>query len=1166
MNKETLYQELSDMLSDRCTPENITTLQSNEVFVFGSKPNGEHKSGAAKTAVEKFGSVEGKAEGMSGQSYAIPVHRHRTEKMAEAVARFIEYARGHSEQTFYVLPIGCGNANMDVAMVAKMFKDAIELDNVYLPDVFIKALKKDIVIPENEQLPIVYVDEIINADCLRGRMLGLMAEISNRTAQPITFDDDILKKDNIFLYAFLRIAKVLKKEEQRVLNALMDEAKKMSETELGKESDNGTVRALELVRGWKIEANKIFEEGGTMYDLLRFTNPQYLQITHEKMNKMGSHEKLEDGKLKVFTDNGKYGLKNSEDVVVISAVYDEVKSAGWTGRGWHLKKDGKWGAVNERGEWMFDMDFDEIKTRYEGGHFLRKNGKMGFCSSKGVMTIGFLYDELENYSSSWDGAKARIDDKWGYVDGEGNVIVPVEYERVDLDANGMIKVKKDEKYGFYNINNGLVVPIEYDQAYGFVSSHPNETVVKKNHAWGIIGTQGEIVLPFEYDSISIDAQNVYRVKKDGFSGIIDKEKNILFPFKYKDLGAFDKNGITYAQDSNDLYGYIDTEGCIIIPFCYKSAENFDGNFAEVSMGRDKTGVINRNGKVVVPLRYNHVHIHWDDIVEVEKDDRENFRYLHGLYDLKNGYTLPCVYERISPRGRDREGIIECECWKDRKSGPETVKVNTRRENQTIAIQEKEIIIIRLKVLQNGQFEIADVRKIKNADISSWQTIKGTNYQGQVEDIEISHEDNGYVWVKTECVNHVLCLPRSIGGEEIVGFTAFGCWTDRSPIKGLVVPEGFKYVGGETFMAHPTLEFVSLPDGLHRIEQSAFTHCPNLRHVFLGKPRPVLFMQRHPLSIIDDLAFDSCHPSLTFYIPSGFEGRPYDRNRFPLVENREQNEGSIIAAYNTKIVNFNVSGGRIAIARDFAIVLQENEWELSLIGHNPEFRQLARTTRKRFTKLAAGFDGYMALADDGRIYVGPRAREFERGIEIEQLRDVVDIVGCEGHTVALHGNGCITCIDEPGGYEGPEAFSREVESWEDIIQVACGFDFIAGLKSDGSLVSVGRYYHCPNWRGIVQFDAFNCYYGQIYTIALLDDGCVVTDYTNEVSDWRDVIRVRVGNNGFAVGLKTDGTVYALGDDEFVRQVQTWRNVVEIECKFDKAVALLSNGEIVTSGFH
>lgn len=79
------------MLSDRCTPENLTTLQPNEVFVFGSKPNGEHKSGAAKTAVEKFGTVEGKAEGFSGQSYAIPVHTKKTSKMDETVKEFIAF-------------------------------------------------------------------------------------------------------------------------------------------------------------------------------------------------------------------------------------------------------------------------------------------------------------------------------------------------------------------------------------------------------------------------------------------------------------------------------------------------------------------------------------------------------------------------------------------------------------------------------------------------------------------------------------------------------------------------------------------------------------------------------------------------------------------------------------------------------------------------------------------------------------------------------------------------------------------------------------------------------------------------------------------------------------------------------------------------------------------
>lgn len=1126
------------MLANRCTPERIDNLRENEVFVFGAKPNGHHKSGAALFATEKFGAIEGKAEGMSGQSYAIPVHRHRTEIMAEAVSRFVEYARAHAELMFYVLPIGCGAAGMEVGVVAHMFKDAVELNNVYLPSMFIRALRRSIVIPDNESLPIKYVDEIINADCIRGRMIGLMAEISKRTEQPITFDDEILKKDNIFLFAFLRIAKVVRKEEQRVMNALLDEAKRMSETEQGKESDNGTVRALELMCGWKLEANKIFEEGGTMYDLLTFTNPQYIQSTHEKLSKKGSHEKLADGELKVFSDEGKYGLKNSEEKVVIPAEYDEIKSAGWSGRGWHLRKNERWGAVNERGEWMFDVKYDRIKVRYEGGHFLTRDGKMGFCDSKGILTIDFLYDELENYSS-YEGAKAKIYGNWGYVDGKGNVVVPIQYDSIDIRV-GMICVKKDAKYGFYDITGKLVIPVEYDNVGSFTSSHPKEATVKKDGTWGVIANNGSIILPIEYESVSIDAENVYRVKKNGLYGIIDKDGKVLFPFKYQDLGAFDKDCLTFAMNEEHRYGYIDRDDHVIIGFSFERAGNFNGKYAEVSMGWNKTGLIDKTGKVVIPMKYTYIRTLLDDTAEIVMEDRNEYKDLYGIYDLKNNYCIPCRYERIEPLGRNRDGIMECRCWQHRDSDPIVLKVNSQGNSRTLQFASKEIYFIKLSRLSNGQYEILDIRKDKN--------------------------DNNYLWIEIESINQVLTLPKSVGSEEIIGLTSFGCWTDRSPIKGLVVPEGYKYIGGEAFMAHPTLEFVSLPDGLRKIEQAAFTHCANLKHVFLGRPSGLLFLS-HPTSIIENMAFDECHPSLTFYVPERYIGRTYDRNRFQHVDLRERNEQRIIASYMEQDTTLAVNtGGRIAIARDFAITLEENEWELNLIGHNPDFRQLCRSTKRTFVKLAAGFDGYMALTDGGQVIAGPRAREFERGMEIEQLHNVADVVSCEGHTVALHSDGSVTCIDEPGGYEGPDSFAHEVSRWHDIVQIACGFDFVAGLKSDGTLISTGRYYHCPSWRNVVQFDAFNCYYGQSYTIGILADGSVVTDYTDEVSRWRNIVKVRMGNNGYAVGLKSDGTAYALGPDDFIHDVQSWRNIVDIECKFDKAVAIISDGRVLTTGFH
>jgi hypothetical protein len=134
-----------DMLNNRCSPESITHLNNNEVFVFGTSPKGEHNSTAAKFAVKNFGAIMGKEEGLFGQSYAIPVHKYRTELMHEAIKRFIDFARRNQNMKFFVLPIGCGKAGMEAITVAAMFNEAIHIDNIFLPKILIFALRNCII-------------------------------------------------------------------------------------------------------------------------------------------------------------------------------------------------------------------------------------------------------------------------------------------------------------------------------------------------------------------------------------------------------------------------------------------------------------------------------------------------------------------------------------------------------------------------------------------------------------------------------------------------------------------------------------------------------------------------------------------------------------------------------------------------------------------------------------------------------------------------------------------------------------------------------------------------------------------------------------------------------------------------------------------------------------
>ena len=133
-NSGSYYDEMRD--HGRFTPERITHLCANEVFVFGSNIHGDHNGGAAEYALRHFGAVMGQAEGHQGQSYAIPTVGVSMHDVYEAVLRFVNYARLHQELTFLVTAIGCGNAGLPVHEVAMMFYDARNLPNVKLPREF----------------------------------------------------------------------------------------------------------------------------------------------------------------------------------------------------------------------------------------------------------------------------------------------------------------------------------------------------------------------------------------------------------------------------------------------------------------------------------------------------------------------------------------------------------------------------------------------------------------------------------------------------------------------------------------------------------------------------------------------------------------------------------------------------------------------------------------------------------------------------------------------------------------------------------------------------------------------------------------------------------------------------------------------------------------------
>ena len=119
----------------RTTPDYITRLASNEVFVFGSNEQGLHYGGAAKAALDNFGAIMGQGSGLQGMSYAIP-SMSGLGVMGEYVKEFCEFAKAHPEKRFLVTPIGCGIAGLAEADVAPLFECCRDVDNISLPASF----------------------------------------------------------------------------------------------------------------------------------------------------------------------------------------------------------------------------------------------------------------------------------------------------------------------------------------------------------------------------------------------------------------------------------------------------------------------------------------------------------------------------------------------------------------------------------------------------------------------------------------------------------------------------------------------------------------------------------------------------------------------------------------------------------------------------------------------------------------------------------------------------------------------------------------------------------------------------------------------------------------------------------------------------------------------
>lgn len=128
------------------TPDHITALKPNEIFVYGSNEKYIHGAGASKMAL-KWGARYGEGP-FCGHTYGISTKDKRIQtlsldKIAQHVDDFTVFSQINPHYQFLVTQIGCGLAFWTPKEIAPLFKKASKLRNVWLPKSFWAELEEE---------------------------------------------------------------------------------------------------------------------------------------------------------------------------------------------------------------------------------------------------------------------------------------------------------------------------------------------------------------------------------------------------------------------------------------------------------------------------------------------------------------------------------------------------------------------------------------------------------------------------------------------------------------------------------------------------------------------------------------------------------------------------------------------------------------------------------------------------------------------------------------------------------------------------------------------------------------------------------------------------------------------------------------------------------------
>ncbi|MCL1903211.1 MAG: WG repeat-containing protein, partial [Oscillospiraceae bacterium] len=377
------------------------------------------------------------------------------------------------------------------------------------------------------------------------------------------------------------------------------------------------------------------------------------------------------GNLAQVYKNGKYGFIDKTGKLVTAVEYDAMS---YTNNNFiSVRKGEKWGILNSSGKVAVPFEYDYINLLYTTA--VAAGGV-----PRGAIEAADNQAAIDNMSEANN--QAAIDyifnvDNQTAIDNmfEANNQVAIDdmFENEAETVTGTAIVVKGGKYGVIDTNHKVLIPLEYNALGQYFAELAS---VKKGDKWGVVDTKGKTVIPFEYDAVGSITTDVFCVKKGEKWGIVDKANKAVVSIEYEDIGGFRTATVNSATTLTSAcvkkggkWGSVNKDGKVIVPFEYNSSFYFNSDgFANVSKGGtvnqgyltgEKYGVINESGKVILPIEYDQSIYLYDGLGSIRKGSKRNengyidygtgkFGFVNSSYEI----VFQALYDDTLITGRE----------------------------------------------------------------------------------------------------------------------------------------------------------------------------------------------------------------------------------------------------------------------------------------------------------------------------------------------------------------------------------------------------------------------------------------------------------------------------------------------------------------------------------